>query len=312
MKKLVAAVVQSAPPAFDTDKTLEKLADLASDAAGKKAQLAVFPEAFVGSYPKGLDFGMRLGMRTDEGREDFKRYFAAAIELPGPELDKIGEIAKKTGLHMVVGAIEREGGTLYCTAVMFNARGDYLGKHRKLMPTALERAVWGQGDGSTLNVYDTELGRLGAVICWENRMPLLRMTMFAKGIELYCVPTVDDRENWIPLMQTVAFEGRCFVLSACQFAKRSDFPDDYNCIQGNDPDGVLINGGSVMVSPFGEILAGPEYGSETILTAELDLGDIARGKYDFDVTGHYARPDIFELKVNEAPMAVVSKAEETD
>lgn len=155
-------------------------------------------------------------------------------------------------------------------------------------------------------VFETPLGKLGAVICWENYMPLLRMTMYKKGIQIYCAPTADGRDTWVPTMQHVALEGRCFVLSCNQFSRRSDFPEDYDAIQGNDPDTVLSRGGSVIINPLGEILAGPDYSGECILYAELDMNDIARGKYDFDVSGHYARPDIFQLKVNQKPMDIVS------
>jgi nitrilase len=187
-----------------------------------------------------------------------------------------------------------------------------MGKHRKLMPTAMERLIWGFGDGSTLPVFKTPLGKLGAVICWENYMPMLRMAMYAKGIELYCAPTADQRDTWIPTMQHVAMEGRCFVLSCNQFARRRDFPKDYRAAQGDDPETIMSRGGSVIVNPLGQILAGPNYEDECILSADLDMADIARGKYDFDVAGHYARPDVFRLHVNEKPMpAVTSSAPRT-
>jgi nitrilase len=304
-KRVTAAVVQAAPVGFDAGKTIDKLGELTAQAAARGAQIVVFPEAFVGSYPKGLDFGARLGSRTPAGREDFRRYFEAAIALPGPELDRICTIARKTAMHLVAGVIEQGGGTLYCTVVFIGPDGTFLGKHRKLMPTAMERIVWGFGDGSTMPVIDTPVGKVGAVICWENYMPMMRMAMYAKGIELYCAPTVDDRDQWHHAMRHIGWEGRCFVLCACQHTRRRDFPADYDCIQGSDPDAVLIRGGSVIVSPFGEVLAGPVYGEDAVLTAELDLDEIARGKYDLDVTGHYARPDVFQLQVNEAPQRPV-------
>ena len=182
MPTYTAAVVQAAPVAFDRRRTLIKLHDLASDAAHAGAKLAVFPEAFVSGYPRGLDFGARVGMRTPEGREQFRRYYDSAIDVPGSDVDALAELAGDSKLHLVIGAIERAGGTLYCTALFFGSSGHYLGKHRKLMPTGMERLIWGFGDGSTLPVFDTEVGRLGAVICWENYMPLLRMAMYAKGI----------------------------------------------------------------------------------------------------------------------------------
>ena len=212
-------------------------------------------------------------------------------------------------VHLVVGVIERDGGTLYCTALMFGPDGRLLAKHRKLMPTAMERLVWGFGDGSTLAVVDTPLGRLGSVICWENYMPLLRMAMYAKGIQLYCAPTVDDRDTWLPTMRTIALEGRCFVISACQYLTRADCPADYRAIQGDDPATVLIRGGSCIVGPLGNVLVEPSFDGELIQVAELDLGDIARGKFDLDVVGHYARPDVFRLHVNEQALSAVSLSE---
>ena len=312
MGTFTAAVVQAAPVGFDIARTLEKLGDLASDATARRAKLAVFPEAFVSAYPKGLDFGARVGARTLEGREMFRRYFESAIDVPGPACAEIGKIARKNGLTLVVGVIERDGGTLYCSALFFADTGELVGKHRKIMPTAMERLIWGTGDGSTLPVVESPLGRIGAVICWENYMPLLRTTMYAKGVELYCAPTVDCRRTWAPSMRHIAIEGRCFVLSACQFARRSDYPADYPLdmppLADADNDPVLIDGGSVIVDPLGEVLAGPNYDGECVLTAEIDRGRIAGGKYDLDVVGHYARPDIFRLEVDEREKpAVVTK-----
>ncbi len=300
-----AAVVQAAPVVFDTPRTLAKLEDLARDAAAQSADIVVFPEAFVGGYPKGLDFGARLGTRSPEGRDDFLRYYDSAIAVPGPEADQIAQAARLNGIHLVVGVIERDGGTLYCTALMYGPDGNLLGKHRKLMPTALERLVWGFGDGSTIPVVESAVGRIGSVICWENYMPLLRMAMYAQGIELYCAPTVDDRDTWLPTMRTIALEGRCFVLSACQYLTRGDCPPAYNAFQGDDPATVLIRGGSCIVDPLGNVLVEPDFTGETIKLAELDRTAITRGKYDLDVVGHYARPDIFNLTVDTRPKSAV-------
>ncbi len=308
MTTITGAVVQAGTVLFDKERTFQKLADLVRDASAKKAQLIVFPEAFVGGYPKGLDFGARLGMRSDEGRDDFRRYYDNAIDVPGEDTVRIAKLAADANAHLVIGVIERDRGTLYCTALFFDPSGGLIAKHRKLMPTALERLVWGFGDGSTLPAPKTEIGTLGAVICWENYMPQLRLAMYGKGVEFYCAPTVDDREVWLPSMQMVALEGRCFVLSACQFMTRADGPPDYHPIQGDNPETVLIRGGSTIISPFGEVLAGPVYDEEAILTAEMDKDEIARGKYDLDVVGHYSRPDIFQLNINEAVQAAtVSK-----
>jgi len=300
-----AAVVQAASVAFDSARTLEKLRVLASEAASGGAKLVVFPEAFVSGYPSGSDFGTRVGIRSADGRDLFRRYFDSAIDVPGPATQFIGDVASDNGIFLVVGVIERDGGTLYCTVLFFGPSGDLLGKHRKLMPTGMERLIWGFGDGSTLPVIESELGKIGAVICWENYMPLLRMAMYAKGVQIYCAPTADGRTTWLPTMQHVALEGRCFVLSCNQFSRRSDFPVEFDAIQGNEPDTVISRGGSCIISPLGEVLAGPNFDEETILTAEIDLAEITRGKFDFDAAGHYARPDIFRLYVNEQAMPVV-------
>lgn len=306
-----AAVVQAAPVVFDTPRTLEKLGDLTRDAAAQGADLVVFPEAFIGGYPKGLDFGARLGLRSEAGREDFRRYFESAIDLPGPQSAILAESARANGVHLVTGVIERDGGTLYCTALMYSPEGRLLGKHRKLMPTALERLVWGFGDGSTLSAVETAIGRIGTVICWENYMPLLRMAMYSQGIELYCAPTVDDRDTWLPTMRTIALEGRCFVLSACQYLTRADCPAAYSAIQGDDPVTVLIRGGSCVIDPMGNVLVEPSFVGETIQCAELDRRMIARSKYDLDVVGHYARPDIFKLMVDTSVRKSVAFANPT-
>jgi nitrilase len=305
MQVFQAAVVQAASVAFDPARTIDKLALLAGAAAGKGVKLIVLPEAFVGGYPKGLDFGARVGLRTTEGRDWFRIYYGGAIDVPGPHTARLGEIAAAHNVYLVTGVIERDGGTLYCTALFFGPDGKLLGKHRKLMPTASERLIWGFGDGSTLPAIDTPLGRLGAVICWENYMPMLRMTMYAKGVTLYCAPTVDDRETWLSTMRHIALEGRCFVLSACQFARRRDYPERYPLDAELAPDAVLIRGGSCIIGPLGEVLAGPAFDGETILTANIDQGQIARGKYDLDVCGHYARPDVFKLVIDESVQSPV-------
>ena len=300
------AVVQAAPIAFDVARTMEKVRDLAADARKRGARLAVFPEAFVSAYPRGLGFGATVGSRTQEGREQFRMYWESAIDVPGPRVDELAAIAKSNQAYLVIGVVERDGGTLYCTVLFFGPDGRYLGKHRKLMPTGSERLVWGFGDGSTMPVIETDIGKVGAVICWENYMPLMRAAMYAKGVEIYCAPTADDRDTWLPTMQHVALEGRCFVLSANQFARRRDYPADYNTPFGNDPETVLSRGGSCIIGPLGHILAGPDFSGETILTAEIALDDIARARLDFDAVGHYARPDVFRLTVDETSRTPVS------
>ena len=301
-----AAVVQAASVAFDRERTLEKAAALCAEAASKGARLVVFPEAFISAYPRGLDFGAVVGNRTDEGRRDFQRYWESSVDVPGPAVDTLGSFASANNVYLVMGVVEREGGTLYCTVLFFAPDGTYLGKHRKLMPTASERLVWGFGDGSTMPVYDTPLGKLGAVICWENYLPLMRTAMYSKGIELYCAPTADSRDSWIAAVRHIAVEGRCFVLSCNQFNRRRDFPADYRTPFGDDANTIVTRGGSCIVDPFGNLLAGPDFEGEAILIAEIDRAQIIRGKFDLDVVGHYGRPDIFQLHVDERPKSPVS------
>jgi nitrilase len=246
-----------------------------------------------------MTFGAVIGERSAEGREWYRRYWESSVDVPGPATDTLGEIARETDTHLVIGVIERDGGTLYCTALFFAPDGQLLGKHRKLVPTASERLVWGQGDGSTMPVFDTPIGKLVAAICWESYMPLYRTALYAKGIQLYVAPTADSRDGWVASMRHIALEGRCFVLSCNQFARRSDYPPDYPGELPADASAVVTRGGSCIVSPLGQVLAGPVYDEETVLTADLDLGDTVRGKFDLDVVGHYARPDVFQLLVNE-------------
>ncbi len=304
---LTAAVVQSASVLLDTPATVERALDLIAEASRRGARLVVFPEAFIGGYPKGADFHIYLGGRTPQGRAEFKLYFDAAVAVDGPEIAQLAKAASRHKACVVMGIIERDGGTLYCTAVYIGPDGRVLGKHRKLMPTALERLVWGFGDGSTLQAVDTPHGKLGAVICWENYMPALRMAMYQQRVALYCAPTADDRDSWVSTMQHIALEGRCFVLSACQHLRRSQFPHErMNNRLPEAPDTVLMRGGSLIVDPLGKLLAGPVYGEDAILTAELDLSVIPMAQMDFDPVGHYARPDVFSLQVNTAPQRAVT------
>lgn len=305
--KLTAAVAQTASVLLDTPATLERALTLMAEAAARGAQLLVFPEAFIGGYPKGADFHIYIGGRTPQGRAEYKRYFDAAVSVDGPEIARLAKAAAQYKLYVCLGIIERDGGTLYCTAVYLGPEGEVLGKHRKLMPTALERLVWGFGDGSTLRAVDTPFGKLGAVICWENYMPALRMAMYQQRIALYCAPTADDRDSWASTMQHIALEGRCFVLSACQHLRRSQFPGELlNNRLPEAADTVLMRGGSLIIDPLGKVLAGPVFNEDALLTAELDLDIIAGAQMDFDPVGHYARPDVFSLRVNTAPQNAVT------
>ena len=287
-----------------TTKTLEHILSYEDKIVAAKTDLLVMPEAILGGYPKGESFGTQLGFRAEHGRDTYMRYFKAAIELSGPEISALCGLSSRTNTSIVTGIIERSGSTLYCTAIFIDPKEGLTHKHRKLMPTGSERLIWGQGDGSTLPVVDTNAGKTGAVICWENYMPLLRTAMYAKDTEIWCAPTVDARPVWQSTMQHIAPEGRCFVVSACQYQPS---PDALGVNVENWPsDQSLIGGGSVIIGPLGDILAGPLLDEEGMISATVDMDDIARARYDLDVVGHYARPDIFQLSVNETPRQTVS------
>lgn len=302
------AIIQAASIPYEPMASVEKAAGILHRVAQQGARLAVFPEAFIGGYPKGVSFGSVIGNRSAEGRALYQRYVEGAVALDGPELAALAERVEQTGVTCVMGIIERAGRTLYCTAVTLVPGKGIAGYHRKLMPTGQERLVWGFGDGSTIAPVHTDFGVLGSVICWENYMPALRQAMFAQGVQLYCAPTADDRPTWASSMQHIALEGRVFVLSACQAIRLGEFPAQHREAFGlaYQEDDYVMRGGSMVVSPLGEVLAGPVFDCETELYADLDMRLLEQGNLDFDVVGHYARPDVFELKVNTAPLRPVS------
>lgn len=309
--QLKVAVVQAAPVLFDREATVAKALRLVQETAAAKPGLILFPEAFIPAYPRGLSFGNVVGSRTLAGRRTWERYWANAIDVPGPETETLGAAAREAQVYLAVGVIERDsrfsGGTLFCTLLYFGPDGQLLGKHRKLKPTAGERLIWGEGDGSTMPVFSTPFGKLGGLICWENYMPLARTAMYAKGVEIYLAPTADARDSWHATLRHIACEGRCFVLGCNQFVTKNMYPPDLEGIEDlvAQPE-VLCRGGSAVVSPLGDVLAGPLYGEEGVLFADLDLGEVARSKIDFDAVGHYARPDVFQLIVNERPAPPVA------
>ncbi|NLW16530.1 MAG: carbon-nitrogen hydrolase family protein [Firmicutes bacterium] len=287
---------------MDREATVEKVVDLVHQAKEKGAKLVLFPEAFVPAYPRGLTFGTVVGSRSDKGREDWYRYYDNAVAIPSDTTRLLGDAACKAKVYLSIGIIEKEEctGTLYCTTLYFGPDGSLLGKHRKLKPTASERLIWGEGDGSTLTVIDTPYGKMGGLICWENYMPLARMAMYSKGVNIYLAPTADSREAWQCTIRHIALEGRCFVLGCNQFVTKEMYPQDLACYDELEsaPE-VMCRGGSAIISPMGEYLAGPVYDKEEILVADLDLSLIVKSKFDFDVVGHYARPDVFQLIINE-------------
>ena len=304
--KVKVAVVQAAPVLFDREATVEKACRLAGEAAAQGAKVILFPEAFVPAYPRGLAFGTVVGGRSPQGRLTWQTYWANAVDIPSPATEALGAAAGQSKAYLIIGVIERDNqfsrGTLYCTMLYFGPDGQLIGKHRKLKPTAGERLIWGEGDGSTLTVINSEFGKIGGLICWENYMPLARMAMYSKGVELYLAPTADARDTWQSTLRHIACEGRCFVLGCNQFVTKAMYPAGLEGVEdlAHQPE-IVCRGGSAIISPLGEVLAGPLYDQEGTLFADLDLAEIVRSKFDFDVTGHYARPDVFKLTVNEKP-----------
>jgi nitrilase len=307
------AVVQAAPVLFDREATVDKAATLIREAASQGAQFILFPEAFIPCYPRGLSFGMVVGSRSSKGRSLWQRYWENSVQIPGPATAALGQAAEEAGVYLAIGVTECATdfgrGTLYCTLLYFGPDGRILGKHRKLKPTGAERLIWGEGDGSTLAVLDTELGRVGGLICWENYMPLARMAMYAEGVELYLAPTADARDTWQATLRHIACEGRCFVLGCNQFVTKDMYPLDLTMREElNDQPEVMCRGGSAIISPLGEVLAGPLYDQEGILYAELEWDDLVRSKVDFDAIGHYARPDVFQVVVDQRPKPPIRAA----
>jgi nitrilase len=304
------AVVQSAPVLFDKASSLSKIASWSKQAAEQGARLIVFPEVFIPGYPRGLTLGTKVGSRNTNGRKDWARYWENSIDIPGGDTDILGEIAKEANAYLVVGVVERDSefsrATLYNSIVYIGPDGQLLGKHRKLVPTGSERLLWGQGDGSTLTVIDTPFGRIGGLICWENYMPLARAAMYAKGIDILVTPTADARDTWQSALQHIACEGRCFIVSSNQYVTKDTYPEDLACYDEmfGEPE-VLSRGGSAVVGPLGEYITRPLYDREGLLLADLDMSLVTQSRYDFDAVGHYSRPDVFQLQVNEEPQHIV-------
>jgi nitrilase len=289
------AAVQAAPAFLDRDATIDKVAELTKDAAANGAALVVFPEAFVPTYP---DWVWRTTPWADG--DWYVRLADQSVDVPGSSCDALGTIAREHALYLAIGVNERDGGTIYNTLLYFSPDGALVGKHRKLMPTGGERLVWGQGDGSTLPVFDTPFGRVGGLICWENYMPLARAAMYEQHVDIYLAPTWDNSDVWVASMRHIAKEGRCYVVGVNSCIRGSDVPQGItgrDDIYGGDDDWAS-RGNSVIVDPYGQILAGPIIGSEGIIYAEADLEKVSRSRRQFDVVGHYARPDVFQLRVN--------------
>ena len=287
------ACAQVEPVIFDRDATLEKLAVVAGEAAAGGARLVLFPETFVPVYPSSR-WARSLAVWGEGGKELWARLAQASITVPSAETERIGSVAREHGLVLAVGVNERSGGTLYNTLLVFTPDGELALRHRKLMPTNHERMVWGLGDGEGLATIETDLGRVGGLICWENFMPLARAALYESGLDIYLAPTADDSETWLESIRHIAREARAFVLSCCVYQRASSYPDDVPIAEGPD---LLGRGGSAIVGPDGEYLAGPLWDEEGILFADLEPDLLFAERQRFDPAGHYSRPDVLRLQV---------------
>ncbi len=301
-KKVKVGVVQATPALFDVEASISLVLKWIEKGKKEGCELLLFPESFIPAYPRGLTYDAVVGRRTDRARDLWLDYWKNSLEEHSEGVQRIADSLKGTNLFVALGVTEREpvGGSLYCSIFYFGEGGKFLGKHRKLKPTGLERFVWAEGDGSTLQTFNTSLGRIGGLICWENYMPLARMSMYKKGVEIYLAPTADHRTTWVSTLQHIALEGRCFVLGCNQYVRKSDYPDRYQELITDEP-AIMSAGGSVIISPGGELVAGPLWNREGFLTAELDFDVLVKMKLDFDVVGHYSRDDVFKFEIPEQP-----------
>ena len=287
---------------FDKEQTIQKVESLTAQYARQGSRLIVFPESFVPGYPRGFTFGATVGSRTPEGRELYAEYHRNSVDVTGPDMKRLERLARSQNVYLVIGITERADrhGSLYCSMVYISPKTGLLGVHRKIKPTGTERLIWAEAGGDALVSFQTDIGKLGGLICWENYMPLARMAMYQQGVELYLAPTADSRDSWTATLRHIALEGRCFVLGCNQFFTKGMYPEPYQKLVLNEPD-ILCSGGSVIISPMGEVLAGPLFGEAGAVMADLDLNLIVQSKLDFDVMGHYARPDIFGFTIRDQP-----------
>ncbi len=296
------AAVQATPEYLDREATIDKACDLIATAGGEGARLVVFPEAFIPAYPDWV-WAIPSG---EEGvlNELYAELLSNAVTIPSDATDRLCRAAKLANAYVVMGMSERNaeasGASLYNTLLYIDAQGQILGKHRKLVPTGGERLVWAQGDGSTLQVYDTPLGKLGGLICWENYMPLARYTMYAWGTQIYVAATWDRGQPWLSTLRHIAKEGRVYVIGCCIAMRKDDIPDHYEMKQKlyAEADEWINIGDSAIVNPEGQFIAGPVRKQEEILYAEIDPRMVQGPKWMLDVAGHYARPDVFQLTVH--------------
>ncbi len=296
------ALVQEAPIFFDKEATLQKIEGLVNAYANEGCELIVFPESFVPGYPRGFSFGATIGSRSDEGRQLYATLAENSIDLESEDLARIEKLAKEKKTYLVIGITEKQNtnGSLYCSMLYISPTMGLLGVHRKIKPTGTERLIWAEAAGESLVTFQTQIGKLGGLICWENYMPQARMSMYSKGVEIYIAPTADSRDEWTATMKHIALEGRCFVLGCNQYFTKSMYPEKYQHLVKDEPEN-LCRGGSIIVSPMGKVIEGPLFDQAGVLISEIDLAEVQKSKLDFDVIGHYARNDIFEFNVNAQP-----------
>ena len=309
MTTITVAAVQAAYVLMDREATVKKVEELLADPSVRVADLVVLPEVFVPGTPIWID-GARIWDGDDEW---FVMLVDQAVVVPSATSDRLGAAASEAGVYLVIGVNERDpaGTTIYNTVLYFDPGGNLLGKHRKLMPTGSERTVWGMGDGSTLETYETPFGRIGGLTCWENYMPLARFYLYSQGVDVWVAPTLARGDGWIATLRHIAREGRCYVIGVnpCVSIDQipADFPDRAR-VWSPDPDDPdwVEPGNSVIVNPSGQVLAGPAEHGETILFAELDLTTVHSSRRLFDPVGHYNRPDVFRLAVDSTPHPAVT------
>jgi nitrilase len=290
------ACVQAESVFFDRAATIDKLDALAAEIADNGARLALFPEAFIPVYPSSR-WARHLAGWDGDARPLYARLAQESLTVPGPDSDRLAEIARNRGLWLAVGANELERGTIYNSLLIYSPGGELALHHRKLMPTNHERLVWGLGDGTGLEAIQTEAGKVGGLICWENLMPLARFALYESGVEIYLAPTADDGEAWQWSIRHIAREARAFVLSSCVFARASSYPDFVPLADGDE---LVGRGGSAILGPDGNYLAGPLYDEESVLYAELDPQRLYEERQRFDPAGHYHRPDVFRFELPSA------------
>jgi nitrilase len=288
------ACVQAESVYFDRAATIEKIDALAGEIAANGARLALFPETFIPVYPSSRWARHLAGWDGGNARPLYGRLARESITVPGPDSDRLASIARTHGLWLAVGANELERGTIYNALLVYSPAGELALHHRKLMPTNHERLVWGLGSGTGLEAIQTDAGKVGGLICWENLMPLARAALYETGVEVYLAPTADDSEEWHDSIRHIAREARAFVLSSCVFARASNYPDYVPLADGDE---LVGRGGSAILGPDGTYLAGPLWDEEGVLYAELDPQTLYEARQRFDPAGHYSRPDVLRLEI---------------